>query len=1468
MSWRRTAPVSHVLGGTERLESEGDLVIAQWSELIAWYDQRLAKAKPTASTADDLLRHVGALQPERLPVRTVTLGARAGATTVIVATTDPEAPDTQTWIGHALQAGGKVVVPALVRRERGSRLARRLAKDHRHILHRLAFPLGLSLVGLEGAAIAGLAAAELRSGRNVLVVGVDDGARAARIGGLLLPRDQRASIVVGSESVPGPLDGGPIDRLIQGQAWLGPPSDWPIGEVELEAMPRGEIGGWLADRLGVPGGGAVDAETWIRLRRAASATFRTWLARLKAETQAADLGRAEAAGLVATPRQRRAAVSGDLRAALQRSVEGEAVVEVRAARPARTRLIRITAGFAAYELILDTGAGLTIWAHILVPREARRPRPAVIAQHGLGGRPGDVTGIEPSPTSGPDAYHAFGARLADRGYVVVAPYLTVPEPQANLVNPLVVRAVSLGEQRSRAELIKLRAVVDWLQTQSIVERDRIGYYGLSYGGHAALWVAGLEPRIRAVVVSGHANDWIAKTTDLDDPRSFMAHPDEDFTVRSGTRLFGHLELIAAAWPRPTLIEAGSDDPITSPAWSARITDDLGRWAKAWGQSDRLEVERFEGAHEVAGARSFEFLERWLWPSRRFGRDYEYRLPQGHDLPGIGDISDDFVPFLTGRVASGEELEVVVPISRRTTFRGVGLRLSATGELGDLTEVVVAYADCRGRPLGTAVLHGDRIHPLWDLWHDAPIEPRRVDGNVTATICPRGGPGSGVVVYGPRSLAPRDRRLWPAVRSLPARTVPEPTHEFARAVLDGSAGDEPPPGAASNRRRLSIRAPAGGSVAARWVREALQPLAADAGLGPDLEVTFGLDPTMAGGPRSHRLDINQATVRLTGRSEVGWLAAAITLRDRLATDRELRAGSVTRVERVTDRVTTGVMPAGTRYREADLPTTWTDGALMRVAKAGFTGIWTWANLEDVTDASSALPELADPEAGRRVARLERLAARAGTFGLDCWVYLAIGYRSPPSAAFWAAHPDLRGGDGWIGPTLCTSNPVVLRHQGEVVESLVAKAPSIAGLLVIFDIEGFYFCGSEEAARRACPRCRTRPSETLAAEVLTNLDRAVRSNGEHRRLIAWSYGWSPDWVGRMLPSLPPSVEFQADFSKGVPVRRGGIEAPAGDDTISEIGPSPVFEHLREAADGRPFWAKGEHAISLDAIFVPFLPAMDQFAARAAAMRASGAVGWLSNWIHYGFLDPLPARLFNRFGFDPLPGDELLDELAGARYGQAAVNAARHSWTAFTAAMRTFPFSDPIARAPGPIQKGPTQPLWLTPGAHGSGRWRSWQNDLAWTEPFGPEVARASLAEMLRHQRRGIRALQRARSICRGSDRERLEADLGVAQTWAAAIETMVALIEWIVAREGENLSRMRAIASRQLRLVRRIRPVLERDSRLGFAQDGGGVIRGGLFTPALLRDTEGHLDDLVNRVLAVDRTDDSSDTSTAARHADLV
>ncbi|MDW8355703.1 MAG: hypothetical protein RMK57_14360 [Bryobacterales bacterium] len=1391
------------------------------------------------------------------------------------------------WLIRLLASDVLVCLPVTVERTTDHPLSERLRasdrfplKDRRHILHRLAFLSGRTLTGMETdqvrALVGALGAREDVAPERIGLLGRGQGGMTALYAAALDERIRLAAIS-GYFSAREECWREPVDRMIYGQllefgdaelaALVAPRPllvDTAAGTVEFERARRYFDRHKAAGQLRFLAGGfeALAAEC-ARLLGAAEAAspfelsarlpaveiqerrnrhFEALLDYARRRNEASDEVRRRRWNLAGTPPQNREAKARELVAELRRLV-GETPEDGTPLNP-RTRLIKLTDRYAAFDVLLDVVRGVEAYGQLLVPRHAAGRLPAVIAQHGLGGKPKDVT----LQGENPDAvYHGFGARLAEAGYVVFAPYVTVPIPQAELVNPLVRQAAVLGRMRTSIELAKLRRIVDFLESLDFVDRDRIGYYGLSYGGYAALWMGPLEPRLRATVVSGHFNDWRRKITNEVERTSYLLHVDEDFFNWDVLHRFTHVELLAAFYPRAVLVEFALRDGTTFPPWHERAWSEVAAVARAWEAEDRIVRDRFEGRHEIHGIGAFEFLDRWLRPEKAPGRNYEYRLwPSLQWLPGISDPAPETLPYVTHRLDAHPASWIRGSLRAGSSFSGLAFRLARTGDPGSL---IVRYGSRPGgEELGVARVAASEIHPLFDLWVDAPVPGRDLGPGATVYFelrAERGrAPRDFFTVFGPRPLG--GSRLPPefALAFRPVgvgRPGREERFEFLRPML----GPYQPRRAAmlpGGRFEIRYAGPPSdvAAQAADHLREVLSAWGATLGPG-GRRIELALAPGDLRG-EAFRLEIDSRGFRIAAGEPRGLLRGVYELEDQilLAGSHQLTPRKIERRPRFPIRITTAPVPGGDRYTETSRELVYTDGLLRRISRDGFNGIWVWLNVEEVVTDSKIFPELNDPDAPLRLERLAALSRRAARYGIDVWVYLATGYNRHMPEWFYARRPELRG-QGWGNP-LCFSQRPTREFYAETVRRLFERAPGLAGLVVIYDSEGFFHCANDERNHRRCPRCRLQPREELARDLLVLLRDAMRQGGgPEKRLIAWNYGVETDWLERLFALLPKDILQQCDFSKGGLVERDGIRHSAGDYNLTLIGPPDHWlEQYRMTRKlGLNVVAKTEHAVSQEFIFVPYIPAMEQWLARIRKMREFSLAGWFGNWSHYGYTPSPPARLINRMSWDPEPAAPL-EELARLEYGAEAAPRVVEAWRRFSEAIREFPYSDDVARVPGPLQKGPSHPFFLDASVPTFGRWRSWQNDLEWTKPWGPEVTAKYLRRVRDGFAEGARLLEQAPAAA---------AEYRIARTIVSALETTLNLIDWIRARDaGAPAERLLEILERERAQVEAVLPLLEADSRLGFASDGGGIIRGGLFTPELVRWKLGQIEDAISRLQA--------------------
>ena len=258
-----------------------------------------------------------------------------------------------------------------------------------------------------------------------------------------------------------------------------------------------------------------------------------------------------------------------------------------------------------YAVTLGMLPGVRLFGYLLVPKGISAPRAAVVAQHGLGGAVQAVAGLLEED----DAYHRYGRRLAERGYVVFAPHCINGTPRRVRLHN---KAIVLGRRLMGLEIWREMKVIDYLQSLPEVDPARIGFYGLSQGGTMTLWLTPLEPRIQAAVVSAYFNERTRKLNVESERYRAYVTTDEYHQYYLGQLLeFSDADLGSLICPRPLFIEQGTQDRAVYYQDAEIEFRRLHAHYDQLGLGERCVWGLFEGEHEIHGEQSFPFLDRWL-----------------------------------------------------------------------------------------------------------------------------------------------------------------------------------------------------------------------------------------------------------------------------------------------------------------------------------------------------------------------------------------------------------------------------------------------------------------------------------------------------------------------------------------------------------------------------------------------------------------------------------------------------------------------------------------------------------------------------------------------------------------------------------------------------------------------------------------------------------------------------------------
>ena len=1071
-----------------------------------------------------------------------------------------------------------------------------------------------------------------------------------------------------------------------------------------------------------------------------------------------------------------------------------------------SKLIWITDKFKAYQIDEKTPDGVELKGHLLVPRDAKGPMAAVICLPKQGRSAAEASGVGMLKDT---SHHEFGRQLAEQGFAVLA--LSSP-PNSDSKE---------GQEQ------EIGQAVAFLKQQSFVDAKRLGYYGFGRDDNSALRLQPLLVDIKVAIIAA------------------------DF-------------------------------------------------------SDTAPIVLFAEGAEPGGTAAFDVFQRSLQPAATVGRDYAY-------TPGAQGRRIAFMPFeggnpfdvhrLDGRANTHLRGRFWIPDGAKQ-FCGMALKVSRDGYPGPLR---VRFGSKPGREdLGIATLPAVDVIPLFDTWHKALVTSKHVEGGQIVyyeiTASKGRSPQDNYVVYGPRQF---DQKALPgesfplAYRVLTDRpedqilkSKKQYAYQFAQEMMGPYYSDDASKklsGSAANAEetvldeswtirydpkqdKTSVLATAANDLQRFMACLAGVPLdvsdKADTANKGSIEMLVSRDNQYIGGidtDEGYRVNVQQQRIVIAARTPRGVMRGVYWLEDmmRIRGGPFIKRGVTERNCKYRRRITCTVCPSDIKYTETSYPLPYTDGLLQRISHQGFNAVWLIVSQGEIVADSKVFPDLNNPQAARRLERLKDLVDRAKRFGIDVILYFGNEFCRVPES-FYKKHPDTRGvGNCYVGgKTLCSSHPDVKRFVAETTRELFRRVPGLGGLCEIYDSEVYVHCGAGNY--KACPRCKEFTPEDIAADALANIDRAMREVDPGADHIAWTYlGHYKPWAALAIAKFPKQMIFQANFARNVPIVRGGVTNRAEDYIICELGPSDYFSAMmkKARAAGLRLAAKTEHATALEFVTVPYYPCMQQWCARAEKLSEFPLDTLWATYCHYGYTSGRTADVLMWYSWtNGTTGECLLRQLARRDFGPGTEDKAVAAWQHFTRGFRNFPYSNGVNKYPGPLQTGPSHPLFLDPKEKAMGSARAWQNSLNWCAPWGPKITAQYLGLMVGEFDKGLACLRETRQAASLEGKVELDREIGVAETMKRSAISMINMIRWIplrdayaVAEDGPKKEEIRkqlvAVGREELHNARAALAFVEADSRLGSSSNGNGSPgRGGLFTPALISKKIGLLEDTIEMQLS--------------------
>jgi dienelactone hydrolase len=249
--------------------------------------------------------------------------------------------------------------------------------------------------------------------------------------------------------------------------------------------------------------------------------------------------------------------------------------------------------------------GLRLPAYLFVPtnRAGRLPGVLVIHGHGRGAKEA-TSGIAPYDTE-PDYQNQNARRLAEAGYVVLAPDVRSfgttgsLEQHEHFAQMLLLHGrVAIGQF-----VADMQRALDVLAMQPEVDDRRLGVAGTSLGGQLAQLMAVFDPRIKAAVVQGFLASY--RDTSLD-----WLHCVCQYIPMMGRR-FDFADVAMLAPPTPVLFVMGDADGLFPPSQSEPAFELIATAYSLLGLRDNTALVTHPSGHVWVQSPAEQFLAQHL-----------------------------------------------------------------------------------------------------------------------------------------------------------------------------------------------------------------------------------------------------------------------------------------------------------------------------------------------------------------------------------------------------------------------------------------------------------------------------------------------------------------------------------------------------------------------------------------------------------------------------------------------------------------------------------------------------------------------------------------------------------------------------------------------------------------------------------------------------------------------------------------
>ena len=270
-------------------------------------------------------------------------------------------------------------------------------------------------------------------------------------------------------------------------------------------------------------------------------------------------------------------------------------------------------GYVREKIIFNPAPFSSIPAYVLTPDKASRKNkhPAVLCSHGHGMGKDPLVGLKE------DYQKQFAVELTRNGFITISPDWRcfgerrdrdewVRRSGRDGCNVAYFAFGYFGYQLLQLDICDAQQCLDYLQSRADVDKKRIGCMGCSFGGTMTTYVSAVDQRIKAAVI-------VCYLSTLDDALGDRGRGNTcGSQFMFGLRQFGKIADVAGLIaPRSCMVQIASNDTCFIDTDAKKAFNHLEQIYSASGHPSKLELDYFEGEHEIDLVPAIKFFEEHL-----------------------------------------------------------------------------------------------------------------------------------------------------------------------------------------------------------------------------------------------------------------------------------------------------------------------------------------------------------------------------------------------------------------------------------------------------------------------------------------------------------------------------------------------------------------------------------------------------------------------------------------------------------------------------------------------------------------------------------------------------------------------------------------------------------------------------------------------------------------------------------------